>query len=114
MYKIVEQGKTGFLLIESFKHAFLAFKDLAFRAAPCVRQLLKRDSRGDPLRFISLCRIVDIVAFKTYPAGEFYRLLCHLATSSVLFYPSTLSDMNSPVEASEDPYPGVFSILFPD
>jgi hypothetical protein len=25
------------------------------------------------------------VAFKTYPAGEFYRLLCHLVTSSFFF-----------------------------
>ena len=43
------------------------------------------------------CGIVDIVAFKTYPAGEFYHLLCHLGTLSFLFYPSPFSYMGSPV-----------------
>ena len=73
------------LVIEPFKHAFLAFENLAFRAAPRVRQILEQHSRGDPLCFIAFCRIVDIVAFKTYPAGGFYCLLCHLVTSSFFF-----------------------------
>jgi len=81
----MQQNRSGILFVELPEYAFLAFKDTTFRAAPRVRQILERNTRWDSPFLIPFCGIVDIVAFKTYPAGEFYHLLCNLVALSFLF-----------------------------
>ena len=91
----VKRSGPGILIIELFEYTFLAFEDATLRAAPRVWQILEWDTRWDSPFLVPIGGIVGIVAFKTYPAGVFYHLLCHRGTSSFHFYPSTLSYMKS-------------------
>ncbi len=63
---------------------------------------LRKEPRGDPLGLIPFFRVVNIMAFKTYPAGGFYRLLCHLVTSvnSVQFFNVTRYELSRQGRAS--------------
>ena len=70
--------RPSILIIKLLEYSFLVFEDTTLRAAPCVREILEWDTRRDPPLLVPSCGIVDIVAFKTYPPGEFCHLLSHL------------------------------------
>ena len=58
-------------IIKPLENAFLCLEDLAFRTAPCVRYLLPRKPRGNVVLWVTLGRVVNIVAFKTDPSFIF-------------------------------------------
>jgi hypothetical protein len=67
---------NGFTIISSIakalENALLALEDLAFRTAPAVRDFFPWGPRRDAVLWITLCGIVNPVAFKTDPAGVGY------------------------------------------
>ena len=58
-------------IIKALEDAFFGFEDLAFRAAPGIRDIFPKGSRGDPVFRVALCGIVNPVTFEADPAGIF-------------------------------------------
>jgi hypothetical protein len=49
--------------IESFEDALFDLEDIALRATPGIREILKWNTRWDPALRVSFGRIIDIMAF---------------------------------------------------
>ena len=55
--------------IEPFEYSFFRFEDIAFWAAPGIREILECNPGEDTTFFIPFFWIIDVMAFKTYPPG---------------------------------------------
>jgi len=61
-------------VIKAFENTFLGFEDFTFGTAPGIRHVFECGTGRNSVFGIPFCRIIDVMAFKTNPAGHFYNL----------------------------------------
>ena len=75
-------------IVQTFEHAFFCLYYFALGTSPGIRHIFPCCPAGNPIFWVSLYRIKNIVAFQTYPTLTFFFLGHINSTPCDLFFHS--------------------------